>query len=101
MRRYSQTTGLVQLADEYTSLNLTGREAVTWATGGGINSEGQELPDKALRGHEAYVVSGVNRDGKNETLYFDTLTGFLLRVLPRAARTPSTRSSRPSRTKAR
>jgi hypothetical protein len=80
LKRYSQTTGLVRLADEYTSLKLTGREAVTWATGGGMEFEGLQLPDMALRGHEAYVVSGVNRDGENETLYFDTLTGHLLRM---------------------
>jgi hypothetical protein len=80
LKRYAQTTGLVQLAGEYTSLSLTGREPATWATGGGEVVGGRELPDKALRGHEAYVVSGVNREGSNENLYFDTRTGLLLRV---------------------
>lgn len=80
MKRYSQATGLVQLADEYTSLRLTGRERVNWATLGGMNFEGLALPDIGLRGHEVYVVSGVNREGKNETLYFDTATGLLLRA---------------------
>lgn len=79
LKRYAQTTGLVQLAGEYTSLKLAGREPVNWATGGEMVA-GRELLDKALRGHDAYVVSGVNREGKDETLYFDAQTGLLLRV---------------------
>jgi hypothetical protein len=79
MKRYSQTTGLVQLANGYTSLKLTGREPVTWETGGGINFTGRELIDTTMRGHEAYVVNGVNPEGQNETFYFDTRTGLLLR----------------------
>ena len=80
MKRYSQTTGLVRLGDEYSSLKLGGREPVTWDTGGSLNFDGRKLTDTTLRGHEAYVVNGVNREGKNETLYFDTRTGLLLRV---------------------
>lgn len=80
LKRYAQTTGLVRLAEEYASLRLTGRGPVNWATGGGMMVAGREPADKALRGHEAYVVSGVNREGKGETLYFDTRTGLLLRV---------------------
>jgi hypothetical protein len=80
MKRSAQTTAPVRLDDEYTSLRLTGREPVQWVTTSGPNYEGLEW-DAALRGHEAYVVSGVKReDGKDETLYFDTLTGLLLRV---------------------
>jgi len=80
MKRYSQTTGLVRTAEEYTSLRLSGREPVTWNTGGEVNWTGRALVDTTLKGHEAYVVSGVNKEGKNETFYFDTLTGLLLRV---------------------
>ena len=80
LKRYAHTTGLAQRAEEYTSLKLAGREPVNWATGGGVIVAGRELMDKALRGHEAYVVSGVNREGRGETLYFDTQTGLLLRV---------------------
>ena len=80
MRRYAQTTGLAQLADVYTSLKLDGREPVTWGTGGGMTFGGREMVDNDLRGHEAYVVSGVNREGRVETLYFDTETGLLLRT---------------------
>ncbi|MET0646900.1 MAG: hypothetical protein ABW208_09795 [Pyrinomonadaceae bacterium] len=80
VKRSAEATGVVRLNDRYTSLKLTGREPVTWAAGGGMSFDGLELPDMTLRGHEAYVVSGVNKDGKNETLYFDTETGLLLRV---------------------
>lgn len=80
MKRYVQMTGLVHLADEYTSLKLNGREPVAWETGGEFNFTGRELIDTTLRGHEAYVVSGINKEGKNETFYFDTETGLLLRV---------------------
>ncbi len=80
MKRYAQTTGLVRVADEYTSLKLSGREPVAWDTSSGIKFAGRELPGGALRGHEAYVVSGVNKEGKGETFYFDTETGLLLRV---------------------
>ena len=80
LKRYAQATGLARLAEGYTSLRLAGREPATWATGGGALVADRELPDKALRGHEAYVVSGVNSEGRDETLYFDTQTGLLLRV---------------------
>jgi hypothetical protein len=80
VKRSSQATGLVRLNDEYTSLKLTGREPVKWDTGGTLNFTKGEMIDTTLSGHEAYVVSGVNKDGKNETLYFDTQTGLLLRV---------------------
>jgi hypothetical protein len=80
MKRYLQPTGLSRLSDEYTSLRLDGRVPVTWGIGDGLNAAGQELIDKSLRGHEAYVVSGVNRGGREESFYFDTETGLLLRV---------------------
>jgi hypothetical protein len=81
MKHYSQTTGLIRLADEYASLRLVQRLPVTWGTEGGMSVAGRELPDNALRGHETYVVTGVNRrEGKAETFYFDTETGLLLRV---------------------
>lgn len=80
VKHYSQTTGLVRLAEGYTSLKLTGREPVTWNTGGSMTFNGRELIDTTTNGHEAYVVSGVNRRGKAETFYFDTLTGLLLRL---------------------
>ncbi|HWS90170.1 MAG TPA: hypothetical protein VN282_24590 [Pyrinomonadaceae bacterium] len=80
MKRYSQTTSLVRMAEEYTSLKLDGREPVTWNAGGEVNWTGRKLIDTTLKGHEAYVVSGVNKEGKSETFYFDTLTGLLLRV---------------------
>jgi hypothetical protein len=79
MRRYTQT-GLVQLGDEYKSLRLAARLPVTWSTRGTTTPAGQVLVDEELRGHEVYVVSGVNREGKEEKLYFDTLTGLLLRA---------------------
>jgi hypothetical protein len=80
LKHSSRTTSLVRLADEYTSLKLTGREAVTWSTRGALTPSGRVLLDNELRGHEAYLVSGVNREGRNETFYFDTETGLLLRV---------------------
>lgn len=80
MKHSTRGLGLSRLSDEYASLKLTGRERVTWATQGSVVVAGRTLPDLALRGHEAYVLSGVNREGRNETLYFDTETGLLLRV---------------------
>jgi hypothetical protein len=80
MKRYSQAAGLVRAADEYTSLRLEGRVPVNWVVGGTLNFNGRELTDTTLRGHEAYVVSGVNKEGRGETFYFDTETGLLLRV---------------------
>jgi hypothetical protein len=65
VKHYSPTTNLVRLAGEYRSLKLTGREPFDTGAAGG---------------DEAYVVSGVNREGGDETFYFDTLTGLLLRV---------------------
>ena len=78
IKHSSRSNGLVRLDDEYTSLRLDGRERVTWGTQNA--SIHDEVVDDELRGHEAYVVSGVNKEGKNETLYFDTETGLLLRV---------------------
>lgn len=80
MKHSARALGLARLDEEYASLKLTGRERVTWATQGGVVVAGRTLPDVALRGHEAYVLSGVNKVGRNETLYFDTETGLLLRV---------------------
>jgi hypothetical protein len=81
MKQYSKTTGLVRMADEYASLRLIRREHVTWAGGGDTDIVARKLEAAALRGHEAYVVTGVNRkEGKDETFYFDTITGLLLRV---------------------
>ena len=80
MKQSSRKNGLAHLDDEYTSLGLSGRERVTWGSQNGTTYEGRPVLDDDLRGHEAYVVSGVTREGKNETLYFDTLTGLLLRV---------------------
>ena len=80
MKHSSRATGLVRLDDAYTSLRLGGRERVTWGTRNGTAYAGQQVVDDDLRGHDAYVVSGVNKEGKNETLYFDTETGLLLRV---------------------
>jgi len=51
---------------------------VRWGTQNASLSD--EKVDDELRGHEAYVVHGVNREGRDETLYFDTETGLLLRV---------------------
>jgi hypothetical protein len=81
VRRTSQATGLVRLGDAYSSLKLTGREPVRWDTGGSLNFKNGELIDTTLKGHEAYVVSAVNKDGRDETLYFDTMNGLLLRVV--------------------
>ena len=78
IKHSSQANGLVRLNDEYTSLRLDGRKRVTWGTQNA--SIYDEVVDDELRGHEAYVVSGVNKKGKNETLYFDAETGLLLRV---------------------
>lgn len=80
MKHYSKTTGLVRLAEKYTALKLMRRERVTWAGESGLDIVTRKLEADALRGHEAYVVSGVNREGKDETFYFDTITGLLLRV---------------------
>jgi hypothetical protein len=80
MRRSSRTTGLVRVNDEYSSLKLTGRQLVNWGTQFGMTHTGHWPIDKDIHGHEVYVVSGVNREGENETLYFDTQTGLLLRV---------------------
>lgn len=76
----SRTLGLVQVDDMYTSLKLTGRRIVDWGTQFGMTHTGHWPIDEDIHGHEVYVVSGVNREGKDETLYFDTLTGLLLRV---------------------
>lgn len=73
MKHYARTTGLVALADAYTSLKLTGRQLVKWDEKGGA----YPFPEP---GREAYVLSGVDRDGKRETLYFDIENGLLLRV---------------------
>lgn len=75
MKHYAKTTGFFRRAEEYDSLKLTGREAVTWEV-----IEAQKPGGRAVRGREAYVVTGVNAQGRNETFYFDTLTGLLLRV---------------------
>lgn len=80
IKHSARATGLVRPGDEYTALRLTGRERVTWGTRPGTTPAGNPLVDDDLRGHEAYVVRGVNREGKEETLYFDTETGLLLRV---------------------
>jgi hypothetical protein len=79
MKRSSQMTGISPLDDKYTSLRLTGREPVKWVAADAAGYAGLEW-DAGLRGHEAYVVGGVSREGGDETLYFDTLTGLLLRV---------------------
>ncbi len=76
MKHYSRTTGLVHLADAYKGLRLTGHELVKWATQGMAPYE----PDAVKPGREAYVVTGVNGEGKNETFYFDIETGLLLRM---------------------
>jgi len=65
---------------EYAGVRLVERVPVTWGTQGQAFPTGVVLVDEELRGHEAYVVSGVNKEGKEEKLYFDTLTGLLLRA---------------------
>lgn len=79
MKQSARANGLVRLDDEYSSLKLTGRERVTWGTRNASLYE--EKVDDDQHGHEVYVVSGVNKKGKNETLYFDTETGLLLRMV--------------------
>jgi hypothetical protein len=79
MKRFSQT-GLVQLDDGFTALKLVGRVPVTWGSKGTAFPGGPVLIDEELRGHEAYVVSGINNEGREEKFYFDTLTGLLLRA---------------------
>ncbi|MFL6255205.1 MAG: hypothetical protein ACJ74T_09280 [Pyrinomonadaceae bacterium] len=80
MKHYAKTTGVLRLSDEYTALKFIRREPITWAGASGLDLVTRKLDTDALRGHEAYVVSGVNREGKDETFYFDTITGLLLRV---------------------
>jgi hypothetical protein len=77
MKHFSRTTatGLVALAGEYTSLKLVGREAVRVPSA----SQG-EFANLFDKNYDAYVVVGVNRSGKDETLYFDTETGLLVRA---------------------
>jgi hypothetical protein len=77
MKHFSQTTatGLVALAGEYTSLKLVGRETVRVPSA----SQG-EFANLFDKNYDAYVVAGVNRRGKDETLYFDTETGLLVRA---------------------
>lgn len=72
------TTGLVRLGDEYTSLAFAGRQVVGWPAEN--TSDFTEVATARSMEHDAYVVRGVNRRGRNETLYFDAVTGLLVRV---------------------
>jgi hypothetical protein len=80
IKRHSPMANLVHIDDEYKGLRLSGRVPVTWSTQGQLTPSGQVLVDNDLRGHEAYVVSGMNKAGKEEKFYFDTLTGLMLRA---------------------
>ncbi len=80
MKRSSPMVNLGGPEGEYTGIKLAGRLPVMWSTRGEIGPHGGVVPDEDLRGHEAYVVSGINKEGKEEKFYFDTLTGLMLRA---------------------
>ncbi len=80
MKRHSPMANLFRGEGEHRGGKLDGRVPVTWSSRGTLTPAGHAVVDDELRGHEAYVVSTMNKAGKEEKFYFDTLTGMLLRA---------------------